>query len=78
MKSYMDRISRFFRREDGLVAVEWVALTSGLVIGAIIIGVTVMDTAETQAIGMGTTIQVDGDTAACSAANQTFGLCGGP
>jgi len=76
MKACMNRICSFFRREKGLVAIEWVALTSGLVIGAIVIGVTVMDTAEDQAILMGTTIANDGDTAACDAAGTNdYGLC---
>ena len=74
MKSYMDRIGRFFRREKGLVAIEWVALTSGLVIGAIIIGVTVMDTAEQEALTMGVGIQNDGCAAALFAADNTFGI----
>jgi hypothetical protein len=50
-----------------------VALTSGLVIGAIIIGVTVMDETETQAIGMVSGIQNDGCDAALSAANNNYG-----
>ena len=49
MKSCLGRIRRFLRVEKGLVAVEWVALTSGLVIGAIIIGVMVMDATADEA-----------------------------
>lgn len=49
MKSYLGKIRRFLRVEKGLVAVEWVALTSGLVIGAIIIGVMVMDATADEA-----------------------------
>ena len=52
----------------------WAALTSGLVIGAIIIGVTVMDETETQAAGMATGIQNDGCSAALSAADNNYGL----
>ena len=74
MKSYMDRIGRFFRREKGLVAIEWVALTSGLVIGAIIIGVTVMNTAEDEALTMGVGIQNDGCAAALNAADNNYSL----
>ena len=74
MKSCINRIRGFFRRESGLVAVEWVALTSGLVIGAIIIGVTVMDTAEGEAILMGDGIQADGCGAGLVAADNNYGL----
>ena len=74
MNVFTNRIRRFFRRETGLVAVEWVALTSGLVIGAIIIGVTVMDETETQALGMADGIQNDGCDAALSASDNDYGL----
>ena len=74
MKSCINRIGRFFRRDSGLVAIEWVALTSGLVIGAIIIGVTVMNTAEDEALIMGVGIQNDGCAAALVAATSTFGV----
>ena len=74
MSNYMNRVRRFFGRENGLVAVEWVALTSGLVIGAIIIGVTVMDETEQQAIGMAEGIQNDGCDAALGASNNDYGL----
>ena len=42
-KSIVECVTWFGRSEKGLVAVEWVALTAGVVIGAIIIGVIVMD-----------------------------------
>lgn len=74
MKSCMERIRGFFRRESGLVAVEWVALTSGLVIGAIVIGVTVMEGAEDEAIGMTTGIQSDGCKAALDASTSDYGI----
>ena len=74
MKSCINRIGRFFRRDSGLVAIEWVALTSGLVIGAIVIGVTVMETAEDEALLMGVGIQDDGCDAALSASTSDYGL----
>ena len=43
MKNYLSKIRSFLRVEEGLVAVEWVALASGLVIGAFIAGVIVME-----------------------------------
>ncbi len=49
MKSYLEKIRSFLRVEEGLVAVEWVALASGLVIGAIIVGVIVMDATADEA-----------------------------
>jgi hypothetical protein len=73
MKSCMNRIRGFFRRESGLVAVEWVALTSGLVIGAIIIGVTIMDGTQEEAIGMTEDIQIDGCNAALAGAAAAGG-----
>ena len=74
MKSCMNGIRGFFRRESGLVAVEWVALTSGLVIGAIVIGVTVMDQTEVEASGMATGIQADGCKAALDASTNDYGV----
>lgn len=72
----MNRIRNFLRRENGLVAVEWVALTSGLVIGAIIIGTTVMADTENEAAAMVNGINTDADTA-CGGAGytNTYTLC---
>ena len=47
----------FFRAEDGLVTVEWVALASALVIGAIAIGWLVMQNLQAPANAVGTNIQ---------------------
>lgn len=49
MHSMKKVLSDFFAAEDGLVTVEWVALASALVIGAIAIGWTVMDGLKTPA-----------------------------
>lgn len=54
-------LKRFFKSEDGLVTVEWVALTAGMVVAAVAIGFTVMDNTATEAadIGGGITLQSD-------------------
>jgi len=46
-------IRRFIKREDGLVTVEWVALTAGMVIAAVAIGFTVMNNAKNAANNVG-------------------------
>ena len=43
---FLAGLRRFVRVEDGLVTVEWVALTAGMVIAAIAIGYTVMNTTK--------------------------------
>jgi len=43
------RVARFIRREDGLVTVEWVPLTAGMVVAAVVIGFTVMQNTAGQA-----------------------------
>lgn len=49
----MKTIRKFWASEEGLVTVEWVALASALVVGAIAIGWMVLDSlhAPAQAIG---------------------------
>jgi hypothetical protein len=42
MSSFKHRIRNFVRVEDGLVTVEWVALTAGMVVAAVAIGFIVM------------------------------------
>jgi hypothetical protein len=44
MKTLMNRARRFVRVEDGLVTVEWVALTAGMVVAAVAVGFVVMQT----------------------------------
>ena len=46
-------IYHFFRSNCGLVALEWVALSAGVVIMAIIIGVTLMDGLQEPAASIG-------------------------
>jgi hypothetical protein len=48
-------IRRFIRKEDGLVTVEWVALTAGMVVAAVTIGFVVMQTTyqEGKTVGSG-------------------------
>jgi hypothetical protein len=48
-KKLVARMARFVRREDGLVTVEWVALTAGMVVAAVVIGFTVMQNTAGQA-----------------------------
>jgi len=50
-------IRRFIRKEDGLVTVEWVALTAGMVVAAVTIGFVVMQTTyqEGKTVGSGVT-----------------------
>jgi len=65
MKSLISKASRFVRVEDGLVTVEWVALTAGMVVAAVAIGFIVMQNTYVAAsnVGgniLGTTNQVYG------------------
>jgi hypothetical protein len=55
-------LRRFIRVEDGLVTVEWVALTAGMVVAAVAISFTVMHTTGQQAAAIGTGIQGKTDT----------------
>ena len=49
-------LTGFFESEDGLVTVEWVALASALVIGAIAIGWLVLHNLRTPANNIGNNI----------------------
>jgi hypothetical protein len=40
---FLGGLRRFIRVEDGLVTVEWVALTAGMVVAAVAIGFIVMN-----------------------------------
>ena len=53
-------LRNFAHREDGLVTVEWVALTAAMVVSAVVVSYTVMHNTNTQAqaIGTGITNQV--------------------
>ena len=52
----MARLRGFFTSEDGLVTVEWVALASAMVVGAIAIGWLVMDNLKSPANLIGSNI----------------------
>jgi hypothetical protein len=54
---FIEGLRRFIRSEDGLVTVEWVALTAGMVVAAVTISFIVMNTTALQASGIGTGIQ---------------------
>ena len=49
-------LRNFARREDGLVTVEWVALTAAMVVAAVVISYTVMHNTNTEAATVGTGI----------------------
>ena len=48
MKSLINKARRFISVEDGLVTVEWVALSAGMVVAAIAVGFIVMQTTYTE------------------------------
>ena len=51
-------LTRFARSDMGLVTLEWVALSAGVVIMAIIIGVTLMDGLQDPAVAIGEQLTV--------------------
>ena len=53
MNSLKNKIRNFVRAEDGLVTVEWVALTAGMVVAAVAIGYIVMDNTASEANTVG-------------------------
>ena len=61
MNSLKNKIRNFVRVEDGLVTVEWVALTAGMVVAAVAIGFVVMQNTgiEAQGVGKGVTSNVN-------------------
>ncbi len=50
---FLSGLRRFIRVEDGLVTVEWVALTAGMVIAAVAIGYTVMSNTKSASANIG-------------------------
>ena len=59
MMSFRNKLRNFVRVEDGLVTVEWVALTAGMVVAAVAIGFIVMNTTAEQASLVGTGISTE-------------------
>jgi hypothetical protein len=53
---FLAGLRRFIRGEDGLVTVEWVALSAGMVVAAVAISFTVMHTTGLQAAKIGSGI----------------------
>ena len=53
---FIGGLRRFIRVEDGLVTVEWVALTAGMVVAAVAIGFIVMNNTYKQASKIGGSI----------------------
>jgi hypothetical protein len=68
MKALINNARRFVRVEDGLVTVEWVALTAGMVVAAIAIGFIVMNNTYNEASKIG-----GGITAEASSVYQNLG-----
>ena len=62
MNSLKNKIRNFVRVEDGLVTVEWVALTAGMVVAAVAIGFIVMQNTyqEANSVGGGITTTTTG------------------
>ncbi len=56
MKSLINKARRFVSVEDGLVTVEWVALSAGMVVAAIAVGFIVMQTTYTEGMNVGKNI----------------------
>jgi len=52
-QGFLAGIRRFIKVEDGLVTVEWVALTAGMVVAAVAIGFAVMNNTATSAKNIG-------------------------
>lgn len=61
----------FFKSEDGLVTVEWVALAGALVIGAITVGWIMMNGLKTPANNVDTAISNCATTAAANSGTTT-------
>jgi len=53
---FLAGLRRFIRVEDGLVTVEWVALTAGMVVAAVAIGFIVMKSTADNSTGIGNNI----------------------
>jgi preprotein translocase subunit SecG len=68
MKSLINKARRFMSVEDGLVTVEWVALSAGMVVAAIAVGFIVMQTTYTEGTNVGNNI--------VGTANSVFGATG--
>ena len=56
MISLQNKIRRFIKIEDGLVTVEWVALTAGMVVAAVAVGFIVMQTTYGEANKVGNNV----------------------
>jgi hypothetical protein len=56
MKSLINKARRFIRIEDGLVTVEWVALSAGMVVAAIAVGFIVMQTTYNEGKNVGNNV----------------------
>ena len=57
MKVLHNKVRRFILIEDGLVALEWIALTAGLVVIAVAVGFVLMSNTGKSASNIGVGIQ---------------------
>ena len=56
MKALINKARNFIRIEDGLVTVEWVALTAGMVVAAVAVGFIVMQSTYGEANKVGNNV----------------------
>ena len=56
MRALINKARHFIRIEDGLVTVEWVALTAGMVVAAVAVGFIVMQTTYGEANKVGNNV----------------------
>ena len=56
MNTLINKARKFIRIEDGLVTVEWVALTAGMVVAAVAVGFIVMQTTYGEANKVGNNV----------------------
>jgi hypothetical protein len=64
-------ISSFWRREDGVVTVEWVALAGAVVVGAIAIGWIVLNSLQAPASVTGSNLSACESTAAAGSGDTS-------
>jgi hypothetical protein len=56
MKALINKARNFIRIDDGLVTVEWVALTAGMVVAAVAVGFIVMQSTYGEANKVGNNV----------------------
>ena len=61
MKALHNKVRRFVLNEDGLVALEWIAMTAGVVVIALAVGFVLMSNTDKSAGNIGGGIQTKAD-----------------